>query len=170
MNRAIKHIIIHCAATPNFQHVTREDIDRMHGDRGFNRSDYWRERFNPTLKHIGYHHVIHLDGVTVTGRHEDEIGAHVQGQNASSIGICMIGTDRFSKEQWTSLAGLVDLLAARYPSADILGHRDYSPDLNGDGVIDRTEWIKICPGFDVKAWRAAGMQPFHGEPPIRRPV
>ena len=31
----------------------------------------------------------------------------------------------------------------------IKGHRDYSPDLNGDGIIQRNEWIKECPCFEV---------------------
>ena len=32
------------------------------------------------------------------------------------------------------------------------GHRDYSPDTNGDGVISKYEWIKGCPCFDVQEW------------------
>ncbi len=31
----------------------------------------------------------------------------------------------------------------------ICGHRDLSPDLNGDGVIEPEEWIKECPCFEV---------------------
>jgi N-acetylmuramoyl-L-alanine amidase len=34
----------------------------------------------------------------------------------------------------------------------IVGHRDLSPDLNHDGVIESREWIKQCPSFDVAAW------------------
>ena len=29
------------------------------------------------------------------------------------------------------------------------GHRDLSPDLNGNGEIEPEEWIKQCPCFDV---------------------
>jgi N-acetylmuramoyl-L-alanine amidase len=46
---------------------------------------------------------------------------------------------------------LVSLLE-KYPNATILGHRDLSPDKNGDGVIERSEWVKHCPSFDVREW------------------
>ena len=36
----------------------------------------------------------------------------------------------------------------------ICGHRDLSPDLNGNGEIEPEEWVKACPCFDVtKEWR-----------------
>jgi hypothetical protein len=31
----------------------------------------------------------------------------------------------------------------------VCGHRDLSPDLNGNGEIEPEEWIKQCPCFDV---------------------
>ena len=31
------------------------------------------------------------------------------------------------------------------------GHRDLSPDSNGNGEIEPEEWIKQCPCFEVKA-------------------
>jgi hypothetical protein len=31
----------------------------------------------------------------------------------------------------------------------IKGHRDFSKDLNGNGKIDKNEWIKACPCFEV---------------------
>ena len=37
-----------------------------------------------------------------------------------------------------------------YPKAIILGHRDLSPDLDNDGIIEEFEWIKVCPLFDAK--------------------
>jgi hypothetical protein len=30
-----------------------------------------------------------------------------------------------------------------------MGHRDLSPDLDGNGHIEPDEWMKQCPGFDV---------------------
>ena len=159
MSREIRHIVIHCAATPTGLWITREMIDQWHARREFNRRGAWVERWNPHLKHIGYHYVIQLDGTALTGRHEDEIGAHVAGSNAHSIGICVVGTDRFTPEQWASLALLVAELEAHYPGADVLGHRDYSPDLDGDGLIESWEFNKLCPGFDVRTWRLGSMQP-----------
>jgi hypothetical protein len=37
-----------------------------------------------------------------------------------------------------------------YPYAKIQGHRDFSPDRNGNGTIEPEEWIKACPSFDAK--------------------
>jgi hypothetical protein len=32
----------------------------------------------------------------------------------------------------------------------IIGHRDLSPDLDGDGIVEPNEFIKQCPCFDAK--------------------
>lgn len=157
--RDIKHIVIHCAATPNGKAVALKTLDAGHAARGFQRSAAARQKFNEWIKALGYHYVIMVEGMVEPGRHEDEIGAHVQGSNANSVGVCMVGTDRFAKEQWATLARLITELKAAYPNAKVCGHRDFSPDLNGDGIITRNEWIKICPGFDVAGWLARGMQP-----------
>ena len=69
-------------------------------------------------------------------------GAHAGGHNKHTIGICLIGTDTFTIEQWQALDGLVEKMRERYPAARVLGHRDL-PDVN-----------KLCPGFDVAAWLA----------------
>jgi hypothetical protein len=157
--RAIKDIVIHCSASPNGQRVGVEDIDRWHSERGFFRKQIWRDKQNGPLGHIGYHFVIYTSGTVATGRHLEEIGAHVQGSNAHSIGICMVGTDKFTAAQWASLAKCVTGLKKPYPAARVLGHRDYSPDKNGDGILEPWEWLKTCPGFSVSAWRNAGMSP-----------
>ena len=49
------------------------------------------------------------------------------------------------------MAELVNNLLEVYPITDILGHRDASPDKNGDGKITKNEWVKSCPCFDVRA-------------------
>jgi N-acetylmuramoyl-L-alanine amidase len=37
-----------------------------------------------------------------------------------------------------------------YPDIkEVLGHRDTSPDLDGDGIVEPNEWIKMCPCFDA---------------------
>ena len=50
-------------------------------------------------------------------------------------------------------------LSATEVSAGVCGHRDLSPDLNGDGIATSNEWLKTCPGFAVRAWLANGLQP-----------
>lgn len=126
----------------------------MHRDRG------WRK--------IGYHHVIEVDGARKAGRPEAEIGAHVAGSNADSIGVVMVGTARFSPAQWEELAALAREIDARYPGIVWWGHRDYSPDMNGDGIIEPREWFKLCPGFSVSEWRMSGMDPAWNEAHILR--
>lgn len=164
--RPIKLIVIHCTASPNGRWVGAADIDRWHLKRGFRREPVARNAFNPELLSIGYHHVICTNGAIATGRSHAEVGAHVAGHNADSLGIAMAGTDRFSLAQWTALRELINALTQqqgrnppRYPNARIVGHRDLSPDKDGDGVVEPQEWLKTCPGFDVAAWRRGGMEP-----------
>ena len=138
--RDIKAIIIHCSASPNGRWTTALDIDRWHDERGFERLESWREKFNPGYKAIGYHFVIYTNGAIATGRHMDEIGAHASGYNKHTIGVCLIGTNRYTIEQWQALDDLIGKLRERYPSAKVMGHRDL-PDVH-----------KTCPGFDVASW------------------
>ncbi|WP_336814821.1 N-acetylmuramoyl-L-alanine amidase [Bosea sp. MMO-172] len=75
--RDITHIVIHCTATPAGREVTIKEIDTWHRQAGFAK--------------IGYHYVIHLDGSVSKGRPEEEVGAHVSGHNATTIGISYVG-------------------------------------------------------------------------------
>lgn len=167
--RPINLIVIHCSASPNGDSLFRGSpgtpgfqtpvsaIDGWHAKRGFHRDPAARERFNPNLAAIGYHHVIYTSGVVVTGRAHDEIGAHVAGFNQKSIGVCLVGTDQFTQSQWFSLRDLVGMLRKQYPDARVVGHRDLSPDQNKNGIVESFEWLKTCPGFDVATWLDSGM-------------
>ena len=126
-------IIIHCSATRAGQDFTAADIDRWHRARGF--------------RSIGYHFVIPLDG------------AHCTGWNRRSIGICYVGgldkegrpADTRTEVQREALIRLVEDLRLVYPDIRlVIGHRDTSPDRNGDGIISPNEFIKMCPCFDVR--------------------
>jgi N-acetylmuramoyl-L-alanine amidase len=170
MQRTIQRLVIHCSATPSGQRLAKNSqsaaavIDGWHKVRGFARQPDAVARFNPHLPCIGYHHVIDLNGSCESGRGAGEVGAHVAGHNADSIGICLVGgaerEARYSRAQWTMLRTLV--LNYRHQlgrDLPVVGHRDLSPDLNGDGQIKSNEWLKTCPGFDVAAWLANGMEP-----------
>ena len=165
---AINLIIIHCAASKNGvmlgteRQTAAERIDEWHAARGFARRPYNISKHNPHLHHIGYHYVIDADGSLMGGRAEGEPGAHVKGHNTGSLGICLAGTDAFTRAQWQTLAELVQTLAANYPDAAICGHRDLSPDSDGDGTVEPHEWLKTCPGFDVADWLQSGMEPLPG--------
>lgn len=166
MTFAIQKIIIHCSATQNGKPLANSKetaatvINRWHRQQGYQRG-VTSQSFNPHLKHIGYHFVIDCDGTVETGRKVGEIGAHCKGHNKHSIGICLVGGlgcddeqyyGRFTQAQWQSLYQLLTQLESQYPHAKICGHRDLSPDLNGDGTITPNEWLKHCPCFDVWEW------------------
>lgn len=147
--RKIDLIVIHCADTDNGHSFTVKDIDAWHRERGWRRGISWREKQNPELTSIGYHYVIYLDGSIHTGRHVDEVGAHAAGKNSNSIGVCMIGRNKFTGDQWNALKSLTDSLLTKYPEAAIRGHRDL-PNV-----------VKDCPGFDVSTWKNVGPQNEH---------
>jgi N-acetylmuramoyl-L-alanine amidase len=139
----IHSIVVHCSATKEGQWVDAHDIDRWHRARG------WAG--------IGYHRVILLDGTSEQGRAYTRRGAHVAGNNTNTIGICMIGgldargkaKDTFSEAQYATLYKEIMHIRQYCTITSIKGHRDYSPDLNMDGLITRNEWIKECPCFEV---------------------
>lgn len=166
--RTIDLIVVHCSATPSGKalgvglgsrrRTAAQIIDGWHMQRGFARRPEAVADYNPGLPHIGYHYVIDVDGLVQGGRRLSEAGAHVKGFNANSIGICLVGgaepKARYTAAQWSSLKGLVTTLRMQRPLARVVGHRDLSPDLNGDGTVQPREWLKTCPGFDVQAWVA----------------
>lgn len=128
--RKIDKIIVHCADTPEGRDVRAEEIRRWHKAKG------WQD--------IGYHYVIDLDGTIETGRNVESAGAHTQGQNATSIGICYVGgcdkdmkpKDTRTEAQRASLLALLRFLKWCYRDAKIYGHRDFAN--------------KSCPCFDAK--------------------
>lgn len=149
----IDAIIIHCSATKAGQDIKAKDIDQMHRARGFNQ--------------IGYNYVVDLDGTVETGRPLTVAGAHCIGYNDHSVGICYVGgldangkpADTRTPEQKVSLAELINRLCKEYNIIELLGHRDTSPDLNDDGIIEPFEFIKACPCFDVREEYKAYMKP-----------
>lgn len=148
----IDSIVIHASATREGQNVKASDIDKWHKERGF--------------KMIGYNYVIDLDGtieigrpLTISGAHCNTAGVSGKVYNSHSIGICYIGgldkkgnpKDTRTRRQKKAMHNLVMDLVMKYPIKEIIGHRDASPDLNGDGQITKNEWVKVCPVFDVKS-------------------
>ena len=152
MRRQIKHIVIHCSATPPSMDIGAEEIRSWHVGR-----NGWRD--------IGYHYIIRRDGRQENGRDLDgdgdvleHIGAGVYGFNRHSAHLCYIGgvnehlepEDNRTDCQKDQLLASLKYLKQKFPEAEILGHRDLSPDADGDGVLERHEWLKACPSFDAK--------------------
>ena len=128
--RQIDLIIVHCSATKEGADFHAADIDRWHRKNGW--------------KGIGYHYVVDLDGTIEGGRPESKIGAHCDGLNKNSIGVCYIGglaadgktaKDTRTDAQKKALEQLLRHLVSKYPQATIHGHRDFAN--------------KACPSFDA---------------------
>jgi len=145
-------IVVHCSATHEGKDIDASTIRRWHLERGF--SD------------IGYHKVIKLDGTVEDGRSLERQGAHAnfkkfggENFNIGTIAICYVGgldkhgkaKDTRTPEQKKAMAEEIKKLQAMIPGGDVplYGHRDLSPDINGDGIIDKIDWRKECPCFDV---------------------
>lgn len=141
--RKIDMIVIHCSATRADVPLSPRQLDEMHRQRGFDG--------------CGYHYYVRRDGEICTMCPVDRPGAHAKGYNQHSIGVCYEGgldeqgrpADTRTELQKRSLRVLVRVLAMDFQTRRIVGHRDLSPDLNGDGVIEPEEWTKVCPCFDV---------------------
>lgn len=128
-------LVVHCSATRAIQDVGAADIRRWHKAMG------WAD--------IGYHYVIRRSGKVEAGRPVDNVGSHVAGHNANSVGICLVGglnnvtfrpENNYTPQQWTALKKLLGDLLKRYPKARVLGHRDFP----------RVK--KACPCFNAKVW------------------
>ena len=79
---------------------------------------------------IGYHFFVRKDGTIYRGRPINVVGAHVQGMNSCSVGICAEG-DYHTKDksmpqaQKKAIIGLVKYLKENYyPNAKIVGHKE----------------------------------------------
>ena len=129
--RTINRIIVHCTATPEGRVETVESVRRMHKAKG------WAD--------IGYHYLIGLNGERWNGRNVNLVGAHCEGYNANSIGVCYVGgcdknmkaKDTRTDKQKAALIALLKDLRKLYPKAKIVSHRD----------LDRKG--KACPSFDA---------------------
>lgn len=148
VNRYINEIIVHCSDTKfgqivDGQEVNAATIRKWHTDPP-PKGNGWRD--------IGYHYVILRDGTVEKGRPLDQIGAHVRGHNAHSVGICLVGGRgpdggpefNFTSEQARSLRSLIEeIMAGIGEKVAVSGHRDHNPK-------------KACPCFNVRRWWETG--------------
>ncbi len=149
-------IFVHCSAT-NWGEVL--EFDRWHrNQRGW--------------KAIGYHYVILngrpfrdvkyleiLDGQIQPGRdldddpiyEDNEIGAHVAGRNSWSIGVCLVGREKFTDKQLLALKYLLADLKDRFGLTwdDVIGHyEDPNTEKTCPNIPMNTlrSWLKGEPG------------------------
>ena len=131
--RTIKYIVVHCTATP-----PDASIDSI--------KNYWKEKLG--WNNPGYHYIIKRNGEIVNLLPEEKPSNGVKGYNQNSVHISYIGgvdknnqpVDNRTGAQRHAMFNKLIALSEKYPSATILGHRDFP------GVT------KKCPSFDVKEW------------------
>lgn len=124
--RKVDTIIVHCSDTTsgNVDSIRKYHIEH----------NGWND--------IGYHFVILPSGLVEPGRPVNTPGAHTQGANAKSVGICLIGKKTFTEEQFKALRKLVGELRLYFGGIPVKGHNEF-PSAKKQG--------KTCPNFDVKA-------------------
>lgn len=137
--RLVTHIVIHCTGAAQGQSV--DSIKK-----------FWKTVNK--WKNVGYHKIIEANGVVTELAKPSEITNGVAGHNSKSYHICYIGgkdgKDNRTCLQKATLLAEIKKVKALFPTAIVLGHRDLSPDLNSDGIIQPNEWTKLCPSFDAK--------------------
>lgn len=139
--RKIERIFVHCTASN--QNATVNDIKAEFKRKG------WK---NP-----GYHYLVDKEGIITHLLDDSKVSNGVKGYNSTSINVAYIGgidssgkgVDNRTEQQKKSLRSLLKVLHSRYPDAQIMGHRDISPDTNGNGIVDPWERIKECPCFNA---------------------
>lgn len=146
--RKIDTIVIHQSDS---RFGTATIIDRWHRERGWSGIGYHRVILNGWVAPKQFR--ADCDGMIQAGRPLERAGAHVAGHNATSIGICLIGTGQglpvgagyMTAAQWSALLDLCRAFMQSFGVAveRVLGHREFP------GVA------KTCPGFEVAVLRQA---------------
>jgi N-acetylmuramoyl-L-alanine amidase len=142
MKRKIKYIVVHCTA--GWQNESIAELIKGFRARGW--------------KLNGYHIVVDGEGKSHYITPLDTVANGVAGHNTESIHISYMGgiakvkgkiitVDNRTDSQKATLVKELTALKKLHPTATILGHRDLSPDLDKDGVVEPHEWLKQCPCF-----------------------
>ena len=141
--RSITHLFVHCTAG-NQNTTPKELLNFFYNVKKWSRP--------------GYHYVVSADGTVTNIWPESKYSNGVKNMNMHSINIAWIGgvdkahpngIDNRTPAQKQGLIKILKELRKKYPKAKIMGHRDTSPDLNHNGIIDPWEMIKACPCFDA---------------------
>ena len=123
--RHIDTIIVHHSDSPQGRGDDASVIHRWHTEGG-------------VYDGIAYHAVILEDGTIQAGRPDYWTGAHARGNNDNSLGVCLIGKDEFTYEQFDALYYYLEDKIATY-------------DILVDNIIPHSAVSdKNCPGFDLE--------------------
>lgn len=146
----IKYIVIHCSA--GFGDVA--SVKR-----------FWKQQLG--WKNPGYHRFIDEDGTIHKLANYAEVTNGVRGFNNQCIHICYKGgVNEQNVNEALDTRTLAQKNMIKHCISDVImwlrkhkinvsknlnvvGHRDFSPDKDGSGVIEPWERIKECPSFDA---------------------
>lgn len=136
--RQIKRIIVHCSDSDDSLDFGFNDINEWHRLRGW---------LSPSGISCGYHYIVRRSGKIEKGRPVDETGAHCEGANSDSIGVCVIGRKKFDPTQIDSFLLLINDLRAMYkiPIDKVFGHCE---------MESGKKQGKTCPNMDMIKVRA----------------
>lgn len=154
-----KLITIHCSADPNGSKKTGEDIKRYHmapalpPDRDpskMKKSELYK--YGRGWSDIGYHGVIECNGDFYQGRPHDIPGAHVEGHNQGNLGLCLIGTDKFTLPQILALRWVLNTWKGMYNIEDdkIFAHYEW------DTAKKQGKTCPNIPGNTLRIWYRTG--------------
>ena len=141
--RAITGIIVHHSAGP-----TNETVDAV---RAFHTAPPPKGRGWSDIAYHLYLYQLPSGAWTVAqGRRFESEGAHDQGQNTGTLGVCIAGDytkGPVDPDAWTLLVATVASLCRRFSlaSVNVEGHRENEP----------KETPTACPGFDPVRLRSA---------------
>lgn len=105
----VEYIVLHHTASET---ATAEAIHALHLANGWSG--------------IGYHLLVRKDGTVHAGRPLDRQGAHAQGYNYCSVGLCFEGNfeyEQMSEKQAAAGVRAALYLRGRFPAAQILPHK-----------------------------------------------
>ena len=151
--RDIEYIAIHCSAG-------NSDLEAVRS--------FWKNVLG--WKSPGYHLWVDFDGSITEVLPIEKVSNGVGGFNAVTVNICYrggvvpvqlggkkryVGKDTRTEAQKEGIIKAIKRVKAglKKKGVDtskikIQGHRDFSPDKNGNGVVDSWERIKECPSYD----------------------
>jgi N-acetylmuramoyl-L-alanine amidase len=168
----VERLVVHCSAST---WGNRDEITRWHtypkdnsdgtvnylGRRYNSRSELpveVRNQYGNGWSDVGYHSIIlnghphygmeydeKYDGITEYGRAENTIGAHVLYHNRGSLGVCLVGIDKFTDKQMSVLKRWLGDRLWKYDLRirDIYGHNEFPEHRTRD-----------CPNINMTIFRA----------------
>ena len=125
--KRINEIILHCSDS---LWGSASEIRRWHLSNGWKDIGYHFVGTNGFVRPQFY--IPEMDGSLEVGRYLDgdnfisdnEIGAHTLGYNATSVGYCLIGKEKFTEPQFWKAKRTIEFLLLKYnlKTSDVYGH------------------------------------------------